>query len=147
MSAGSRSKVKLAEHMAQPGSPVACTIEKDGMVERVHDFREAFTRLISSVRTPDGFRWVFRDDPGFEPALRDLAAREHTCCVFLAFEIAREDGQLVWEVRGSAEAATAIDVFYALPQTIHQDVETIKRNAEKAGLPFLNDRPVKLPCC
>jgi hypothetical protein len=117
------------------------------MAERLEDFREAFAKLISSSRTPQGFRWVFRDDPGFEAALRDLAAREHTCCVFLSFVIAREDGHLVWEVEGSPEAATALEVFYTLPQTIHQDVETIKRDAERAGLPFTNDRPAKSPCC
>lgn len=117
------------------------------MAERLEDFREAFAKLVSSRRTPQGFRWVFRDEPGFEAALRDLAAREHICCVFLSFVIAREDNHLVWEVEGSAEAAAAIDVFYALPQTIHQDAETIKRDTAKAGLPFVNDRPAKSPCC
>ncbi|HTU60171.1 MAG TPA: hypothetical protein VMF89_17085, partial [Polyangiales bacterium] len=132
---------------AHPGAPVACTIERGGMAERADDFREAFTKLVSSRRTPQGFRWLFRDEPGFEAALCDLAAREHTCCVFLYFAISREDGHLVWDVKGHAEAATAVDVFYALPQTIHQDVEVIKRYAEKAGLPFTNDRPTKSPCC
>lgn len=94
MSSGAYTKATLAEHFAEPGAPVACTIEKGGMTERLHDFREAFAKLVSSRRTPQGFRWVFRDEPGFEAALRDLAAREHTCCVFLSFVIAREDGAI-----------------------------------------------------
>ena len=145
MSAGS-SKITLAEHLARPGAPVACALEEGAMVERARDFREVFTKLIGSRRTPEGFRWLFRDEPGFEVALRDLAAREHTCCLFLSFEIAREGGQLVWEVRGSAEAAAAIDIFYALPGAIRQDVDAIIRDAERAGLPLLNDLRAKSRC-
>jgi len=138
---------ELADYAAVPGAPVACTIEKGGMAKRVEDFREAFGMLVSSRRTPHGFSWVFRDDPGFEAVLRDLAAREHACCQFLAFTISREDGHLVWEVDGTPEAAGAVEVFYALPQTIHQDVEQLKREAERAGLPCTNDGPSGSRCC
>ena len=117
------------------------------MQERADDFRTAFVLLAGSARTPNGFRWVFHDEPGFEPVLRDLAAREHTCCQFLTFVISREDGHLVWEVEGAPEAAAALDVFYTLPQTIHQHVDELKRAAEGAGLPFTNDAPEGSRCC
>jgi hypothetical protein len=131
---------------AHPDAPVACTIEKGGMAKRALEFRDAFGRLESSHRTTEGFSWVFRDEPGFEPVLLDLATREHTCCLFLDFVLAREKGRLVWEVRGPQEAQFAIDIFYALPETIHEDVEALKRKAERAGLPFTNDAPARSPC-
>ena len=139
MSSCGCAKHTLASHPASPGAPVACTIERGDLAKRAQDFRDAFRFLVDSRRTHAGFRWIFRDEPGFEPVLRDLAAQEHTCCEFLIFVISREDGHLVWQVEGTPEAAAAIDIFYALPQTIHQDVETLIRNAAAAGLPFTDD--------
>jgi hypothetical protein len=147
MTSPGRGAETLLTLAAQPNAPVACTIEHADLGKRLEDFRDAFSRLMSSQRTTEGFRWLFHDGAGFEPILRDLAVREHTCCEFLDFTIMREEGGLVWEVGGSPEAQLAIDILYTLPQTIHQDIETITREAEKAGLPFANLGPTRSPCC
>lgn len=135
----------LAEFRAVPGAAVVCTIEKGGMAKRALEFRAAFEHLESAERFPGGFRWFFHNSEGAEQRLRALAAREHECCQFVTFLIFAEGDRLVWETRGPEEAQSAIEVFYALPQTVHGDITSLKRSAEEAGLSFSADGSRQAP--
>lgn len=127
---------EISRHTGAPGAPVVCTIERAGVAARVTEFKSAFEHLVNRERLLDGFRWVFRGDDAFARQLQELAAREHECCLFLTFTLS-VDGELVtWEVVGAPEARGAIDVFFALPDTIDHDVDLLMQQAAERGLAF-----------
>ena len=46
-------------------------------------------------------------------ATRALVAAESQCCAFLDFELARDNGDLVLDIAGPADARAVIDLFFA----------------------------------
>jgi hypothetical protein len=86
--------------------------------KRAAEFREAFVHLERTESIDGGFRWYFQADAAFEAQLRDLARRERECCKFFSFSLTREGSTVVWEVRAPHEAATVLEAFKLLPETL-----------------------------
>jgi hypothetical protein len=95
---------------------VACTLGARDLAARSGAFQSVFEHLVISTRHPAGFRWSFRNAPGLERRLRELARSEHECCPFLTFAVSVQGDHVLWATCGPAEAAAAIDVFYRMPE-------------------------------
>jgi len=94
--------------------PIACTLSPAGMTTRLAliDALAADGQL-DRTATETGLRVRLRDTPEIERRTRELVAAESQCCAFLDFELAREDGDLVLDVAGPADARPVIDLFFA----------------------------------
>jgi hypothetical protein len=89
---------------------VACTLNGDEMGERRRRWHELAARaFLERVETDRGLRLVFRDEPGVEAELQELAALERDCCAFADWTV---DGTVV-EVGGySDEGVTAVQAMF-----------------------------------
>jgi hypothetical protein len=128
--------------------PVVCTLAGAEQQERrANELREAFVHLERTEPLDGAFRWLFRDEPGLEGRLRELARREHDCCRFFDFSIMREGGVIAWETHGPAAAAQVIEAFMRLPEAPSgaSTIETMKRVLIAAGLTFQADADEKAP--
>jgi hypothetical protein len=97
-----------------PDRPIACTLMPDGMTARLALIEElAADGLLDRTATEAGLRVRLRDTPEIERRTRALIAAESTCCAFLDFDLARENGVLVLDITGSADARPVIDMFFA----------------------------------
>lgn len=133
-----------------PDAPVACTAnlaDKPKVQAGIDAYRRAFTHLIATERTTDGFRWRFRDSPGLETRLRELARAEHACCSFAKFDVTTDGDVIVWETRADASARGALDEYMRMPERLREepraghDVEHLKGKALEAGMTFSADPP------
>jgi len=132
----------------EPAAPVVCTLAgAEQQARRVSEFRKAFVHLERTEPLDGAFRWFFRDEPGLEGRLRELARREHDCCRFFDFRIMREGRAIVWETRGPAAAAQVLEEFMRLPEALNgaPTIETMKRVLSAAGLTFQADADEKAP--
>ena len=121
---------------ALPGQtpPVACTLGRGEIRARERELRAAFVALVGSVLTDHGFRWAFRDGPGVETKVRQIAAREAACCAFARFDVRRTEGQIVLEVTGPPEARGALEVLRELPSELAEGDDALARVLVGAGL-------------
>lgn len=115
--------------------PIVCTLTDRDLVARALEFRAVFAHLVETQPFDGGFRWRFRAEPGLEAALADLARREHECCRFFELSVTREGDCIVWEASASSAAATVLDAFMRLPETLERDSDlgAIKRIAVLRG--------------
>lgn len=122
--------------------PVVCdlTDASDTDEERLAEYQQVFTRaLVARERTVEGIRFRFRDDDGIEAWVRDLAAREQTCCRFFSFTVTRVGGEVLLDgtVVDDDAARSVLDEFYRLPETL-ADGEVTSRTLDehflRAGL-------------
>ena len=97
-----------------PDLPIACTLSPDGMTAR-HALIDALASdgLLDRSATDTGLRVRLRDTPEIEERTRALVAAEAECCAFLDFELGREDGALVLDITGPADARPVIGAFFA----------------------------------
>ena len=94
--------------------PIACTLTPDGLTARRALIDVLATDgLLDRTPTDAGLRIRLRDTPDIERRTRELVAAESRCCAFLEFALAREDGALVLEISGPADAAPVIEMFFA----------------------------------
>jgi hypothetical protein len=97
-----------------PDRPIACTLTPDGMTARLALIEAlAADSLFDRTATEAGLRVRLRDTPEIERRTRALIAAESRCCAFLDFNLARENGVLVLDITGSADARPVIDMFFA----------------------------------
>jgi hypothetical protein len=98
--------------MTEP--PIACTLTPNGMsARRALIDALAADGLLDRAATDTGLRVRLRDTPEIEQRTRELLAAESECCAFLDFELGREDGDLVLDIAGPADARPVIDMFFA----------------------------------
>jgi hypothetical protein len=122
--------------------PIVCTLAgRQQQERRAAEFRSAFAHLARTEPLDGAFRWYFRDEPGLETRLRELAQREHECCRFFDFRIQRDGGLIIWETRAPVSAAQVLQELMRLPETLNElsTPEAMKRTLSKAGLSFLSD--------
>ena len=94
--------------------PIACTLTPDGMTARLALIDAlAADGLLDRTPTDAGLRVRLRDTPDVERRTRELVAAESRCCAFLDFQLEREDGALVLEIAGPADARPVIEMFFA----------------------------------
>lgn len=96
--------------------PIACTLTPDHMRGRMSLIDALAADALLARETIDGgLRVRFRDDPGTERRVRDLAAAESQCCAFLRFDVHSDHQTVVLDITGSVEAQPAImELFAAL---------------------------------
>ena len=97
-----------------PELPIACTLIPNGMTARLALIDAlAADGLLDRTPTDAGLRVRLRDTPQIEQRTRELVAAESKCCEFLEFDLGREDGDLVLNISGPADARPVIEMFFA----------------------------------
>lgn len=131
-------------------SPIACTADlgnKRVVQSGIDAYRRAFTHLVSTERTKDGFRWRFRTASGLEASLQALARAEHACCSFMKFDVTASGDEIVWETRADASAQAVVEEYMRMPERLREetrpghDVAHLKVEASRAGITFTSDAP------
>lgn len=97
-----------------PDLPIACALTPDGLAARLALIDAlAADGLLDCTATDVGMRARLRDTPDIEQRTRELVAAESECCAFLDFCLGRQDGDLVLDISGPADAWPVIDTFFA----------------------------------
>lgn len=124
-----------------PAEPIVCTLEGEEQRTRVAEFKAVFAYLVRTEPFDAGFRWHFKGDADLEASLRDLARREHACCRFFEFHVARVDDSIIWEARVDERGRPVLDELMQLPETLRADtdISALERLMKVAGLPFACD--------
>lgn len=96
-------------------APIACSLGQDDLADRRLRWQALADRAIIDVAPTDyGLRMRFRDEPGVEAELRDLAAFERDCCAFAEWTVGTDDAALAMDVRGtSAESVPVVQEMFA----------------------------------
>jgi hypothetical protein len=113
----------MPDKASSPTPPIVCdmTDAPDTTTERLAEYQRLYTEaLIGRERTDDGIRFRFRDRPGLEDWVRDLAAREKACCAFFSFTVTVHGDEVWWDssVVDDDIARQILDEMYRLPDTI-----------------------------
>src|SRR5688500_11122500 len=89
--------------------PLACSLSPAGYRRRIADARElADQHLRSRDAVPGGARLTFADGADTRRRLEALVAAEASCCPFLTLDLHWQNGVLVLDVTGPADAAPII---------------------------------------
>jgi hypothetical protein len=118
------------------------TTASDTAPERLAEYQRLFTQALAGrEETPEGIRFRFRDAPGIEEWVRDLAAREKACCAFYTFTITKTGDQVLWDaaVVDNDVARALLAEFYALPDTLGQGLEALLDRFTGLGLRVVGD--------
>lgn len=77
--------------------PDACTLPDAERPLRLSEFETLFAEAVSSVERigPRHLRLALTGGPDLEPTVRDLAARETSCCSFFTFTVTAEQAAQV----------------------------------------------------
>ena len=87
---------------------VACTLNDGQRDERRERWQRLARRAFADrVATDDGLRLVFRNGPGVEDELRELAELERDCCAFATWSVASADGAAWIEVAAASDEGVA----------------------------------------
>ncbi len=94
--------------------PIACSLGQDDLADRQRRWHALAGRaMIDRARTGNGLRMRFRDEPGVEAELRDLAALERDCCAFADWVVHADSGTLALDVRGkSADSVPVVQEMF-----------------------------------
>jgi hypothetical protein len=129
-------------------TPIVCdmTTAIDTEEERLAEYRRLFAQaLAGKERTAEGIRFRFRTEPGVEAWVRDLAAREKTCCAFYAYTVAVEGDEVRWDcaVPDDDMARAILDEFYALPDLLAESpdagMDSLRERFARHGLAIITD--------
>jgi hypothetical protein len=100
-------------HIDSPA--IACTLDATGLADRLAEFQRLFSAALRShVREPSQLRLVLSVTPEDEPVVRDLFAREATCCQFFAFTFERVGETLSVSMNVPDDGVPMLDEFEAL---------------------------------
>lgn len=137
----------LSTASPRPGEPIVCTADlrdKPTVQGQLDGYRAAFRHLLRTEKFDNGVRWVFKNQPGLDAELRNLAEKEHQCCSFFKFDLRATGDTLVWETTARKEAASVLEEFGRLPERLSQhargsEEQPIKQAISGAGLIFAAD--------
>ena len=120
-------------------APIVCnmTDAPDTLPDRMAEYEELFRlHLIDRERDGNVARFRFRNADGVEDRLRAVSVLEHDCCRFFGFSVRAVGHEVWWEVSitDSEAAGPILDEFYALPETIGQDVAFVHERFTESGL-------------
>lgn len=93
--------------------PDACTLPSADRPLRVAEFDALFGRALHSVERLDRRRLRLLVGGTQEAELRDLIARETSCCSFFAFTVARDGERFVVEIAVPAVHESVLDALMA----------------------------------
>jgi hypothetical protein len=132
----------MSELTDQTDIPIVCdmTDAPDTAAERLAEYERLFgTALAGRERIGDGIRFRFRDEPGLEDRVRDLAAREKACCAFFTFDITVQ-GDEVWMdawVVDDDLARRILDEYYRLPESVAEGAGALFERFSQQGLEIM----------
>jgi hypothetical protein len=120
-------------------TPIVCdmTDAPDTATERFLEYQQLFRdSLIGRERVGESIRFRFRADPGVEEHVRDLAAREKSCCGFFDFTVTAVDDEVHWDatVVDDPLARQILDEFYDFPTAIAAGLPAVREQYTAAGL-------------
>jgi hypothetical protein len=88
---------------------VSCLLGRRELRTQVARWAELRTSYgIDRVKTEDGIRATYRDDPDAETELRELVAVENACCGWASWEVFRSGGVLVMEARSTGDGVATL---------------------------------------
>jgi hypothetical protein len=97
-----------------PDLPIACTLTPDRITARLALIDAlAADGLLDRTPTDSGLLVRLRDTPEIDQRTRELVAAESACCAFLDFDLRHDDGDLILEIAGPANARPVIELFFA----------------------------------
>ncbi|UGT57020.1 hypothetical protein [Nocardia asteroides] len=91
--------------------PDACTLPTVEQPIRVAEFDRFFAEGVHGVRRPSPTRLELILTSGAEPAGRDLATRESSCCSFFTFDFATTDDETVMRIGVPAGYVEVLDAL------------------------------------
>lgn len=110
----------IADHI-----PIACSLGQDDLAGRQRRWHALADRAIIDL-TPTGYglRMRFRDEPGVEAELRQLAALERDCCAFADWAVLADGGAIALDVRGQSAGSVPVvhEMFASLGREPGQQV-------------------------
>lgn len=92
--------------------PLSCTLPTEEQPLRIAEFDRLFADALVAVERPALVRARLVLDPGAEPALRELAARERGCCSFFTFTFDHDAaGRLLMDVAVPEARVAVLDAL------------------------------------
>lgn len=77
----------------------ACTLPTAERPMRLAEFDQLFSTVVREVETTDGrVRLRLGGEPGLVEQVRDLVARESSCCSFFTFDVSGTDQDLTLDI-------------------------------------------------
>jgi hypothetical protein len=89
--------------------PAACTLPSAEQPLRVAEFGDLFASALHRVNRLSDRRLRLTLDAAAEPVVRDLVARESSCCSFFTFSIRRSKGCVELEVEVPVAQVSILD--------------------------------------
>jgi hypothetical protein len=97
-------------------TPIACTLTAAGFAAQARRWEQLIARAMTGrAETEKGLRLSFRPEPGIEDELRALVAVETECCAWAAWTVKRTAGEVVLDIRSTAEGAATLRHMLAAP--------------------------------
>ena len=87
---------------------VTCSLNRDELADRRTRWdRLAERAFVERETTTRGQQLAFRNEPGVEAELRELAELERECCAFADWTVGEAGGRVVLEISSSSDEAVA----------------------------------------
>jgi hypothetical protein len=100
-------------HMRSSLPLVACSLDAADQPKRLAEWAELLRRARTREETPTGVRYTFAVDEGLKLHVEALAADEHSCCSFLAFEVIEGSDELEMTVTAPPNGQEALRLIFA----------------------------------
>jgi hypothetical protein len=92
---------------------VACSLDTGDQQKRLADWAELLSRAWTREEISDGVRYAFAAEAELRLRVEALAAAEHSCCSFLAFEIADAGNELELTVTAPPNGQDELRLIFA----------------------------------
>jgi hypothetical protein len=98
----------------QRSAPIACSLAEADLANRQDRWLRLWQRAgVNAVTTSNGLQLLFRDAPGVEAELHQLADLERDCCAFAAWSLRARGTELVLDVTAhTEEGITAVQAMF-----------------------------------
>jgi Cd2+/Zn2+-exporting ATPase len=92
---------------------VACSLDSADQQQQLADWAGLLTQARTREMISDGVRYAFAADGELKARVEALAAAQHSCCSFLAFEIAETGDELELTVTAPPNGREALGLIFA----------------------------------
>ncbi len=96
--------------MTETTPELACSLDSEARKDRRAFFRDRLLAdAVRTIRTENGLRIIFRNDPAVRSEIETLVDLERQCCGFLDFELVEDQEQLTLTITGPRAARGVLD--------------------------------------
>jgi hypothetical protein len=96
--------------MTDATTEITCSLDREARTDRRAFFQERLLPdALQSIRTEDGLRIIFRNEPIVRREIETLIDLERQCCGFLDFELVEDSERLDLTITGPPEARAVLD--------------------------------------